>query len=111
MKPRRTPTGVILSEAKSNFWGFAPKARGKAEWDLGEGVRGNASRIFSSEIPNAAFAAFDPRFARISTTLRMTRTKKHEAEPSGISGEYARYTAINTVRGGILRYSLRPTDE
>ena len=25
--------GVILS--LSNFWGFAPKARGKAAWDLG----------------------------------------------------------------------------
>ena len=35
--------------------------------------------------PKLRFAPFDPRYARISTTLRMTRTKKHEAKPSGIS--------------------------
>ena len=35
--------------------------------------------------PKLRFAPFDPRYARISATLRMTRTKKHRATRGGIS--------------------------
>ena len=57
--------------------------------------------------PKRCYAPFDPRYARISTTLRMTRTKKRRAtrrRDLGRKGEQMYYVYILTNKTDTVMY-------
>ena len=60
--------------------------------------------------PKLRFAPFDPRYARISTTLRMTRTKKHRVTRGGISAGIW-LGANNLLRRKIMRTTQRTVED